>query len=279
MMFRFLVVAFAVAAQAIPMPDGATQLAQAINQEGEDDGYGLFSIVKKKRGAMDDINKAKASVLEKIKSEKDICLTHVEKAKVAALAYVTTGASMDEAMTAALAIVTAPATKDNLDQQKEASAIELWDIMEAKRESLRLVKQMKHGALEAYYKIRSEAVSAIHKAMSYSVHYIMKVAKGGVSEESVTMDDMVSLIGFDLDSAIDVAVSELMQPSPVPSLADEEWSVRSSKKAAIADMKAQKDHGLSVITNAKNDALAKIKTAFAADVHEVRQALKGASSK
>lgn len=277
MMFRFLVVAFAVAAQAIPMPDGATQLAQAINQEGEDDGYGLFSIIKKKRGAMDDVNKAKAAVLEKIKMEKDICIKHVEKAKVAALAYVTTGASMDEAMIAALAIVTAPATNDNLDQQKETSAIELWDLMEAKRESLRLVKQMKHAALEAYYKIRSEAVSKIHTAMTYSVHYIMRVAKGGVSEESVTMDDMVSLIGFDLDSEIDVAVSELMQPSPAPSLADEEWSVRSAKKTAIADMKNQKDHGLSVITKAKNDALAKIKTEFIADVHEVRQALKANS--
>jgi hypothetical protein len=120
---------------------------------------------------------------------------------------------MDDAMTAALAIVTTPMTQDHLDQLKDASTIELWDRMEAKRDSLRLVKQMKYSALEAYYKIRADAVSAIHKAMMYTVHYIMRVAKGGVTEESTTMDDMVSLIGFDLDSetVTDVAAAELLQ--------------------------------------------------------------------
>ena len=109
---------------------------------------------------MGNIDKAKTSVLGKIHTVKDICLKHVANAKLAALNYVATGASMDDAMTTALAIVTTPMTQDHLDQLKDASTIELWDRMEAKTDSLRLVKQMKHSALEAYYKIRADAVSA-----------------------------------------------------------------------------------------------------------------------
>jgi len=273
MMFRFLVVSFALAAQAIPMPEGAMQLAQA-NQEGEDDGYGLYSIIKKKRGAMDDVNKAKDAVVDKIKREKDVCLSHIAKAKAAALAYIGHGTAMDESMQATLAVVTAPMSKDGLDRAYDASTIELWDLMESKRESLRLVKKMKYFSLEAYYKIRDEAVTNIHRAMAYSVHYIMRVAKSSVTEATATMDDMVSLISFDLDSETNVAVTELLQPSPTPSDDDEPWSVKSAKQRTISDMKTQKDHGLSVVTKSKNNALAQIKTSFEDAVREVRAALK-----
>jgi len=211
---------------------------------------------------------------------KDICLKHVANAKLAALNYVATGASMDDAMTTALAIVTTPMTQDHLDQLKDASTIELWDRMEAKTDSLRLVKQMKHSALEAYYKIRADAVSAIHKAMMYAVNYIMRVAKGGVAEESTTMDDMVSLIGFDLDSetVTDVAAAELLQASPAPTIAEGVWTVRHAKQDTIAQMKVQKNWGLHVITQAKNNALAKIKDDFMDAVTAVRQALRDAPS-
>lgn len=297
MMFKLLVLCFALSVQltmAIPTPDAAAkpiqfEKEQATHLETEpeyepetepepepqgDDGYGLYSLSKKKRGAMDDMQKAKEAVLNKIKVEKDICVHHIQKAKQNALALVNDGTAMDDAMQAALAIVATPSDDKELDTQLSASkhSIQLWDLIEAKRQSLQLVKQMKHDALEAYYKIRTESVTNIRRAMLYSTGLIMHVAKGGVTDADNTIDDMITLISFDADSEADIAVAQLLQVSASPA-PDSDWSVRKARRDALAGMKDLKNTHLNAIKAAKNRALMTIKTDFSDAVREVKAAL------
>lgn len=289
MLSRIVAVSVCVAqlVQAIPMPNMHEPVTLAQGLEGQ---YGTWSIIKAKRGAMEDINKIKDAVFQRIKTEQGTAVKNIREAEKICIAFITNTTTAEAYRKGyiprsdeLIALMDA-----GLPESSDTVLMEGWDLIGSKKMSLELLLKAKQDAIQSYRRLAMSATTNIRKARADAVHYLLKLARD--DDEDAVDDEMVAMmaesVGFNQDdesvkaddaNAMDLkqaaAQLDLIQPQDDEAVADEPWTVRKARKNTLADIKKLKTTTMQILMTEKNQALAQINKTFKESAKKVKDVI------